>query len=227
MSPLASTAAAGSGRGDRNRAAKRTRNEDTTEEVVTPSTMTRRQRSALMKSQASKQKSITNMSNDEFRKNRRINPYVKSRDPRVNECFWTRFQERIFYEEYPTHKNKVVEQFSISVPFMQAHLYYFGEALEVCEQLGLLDFIEINEDYDVHLVGQFFATLYFHTEDDRKITWMTKDQVFTATWAKFATMFGLQDYGATPDHAFSSTMFRVPYPEKSMGAHKLYDLYIP
>ena len=132
-----------------------------------------------------------------------------------------------FYEEYPTHKNKVVQQFSISVPHMQANMAYFGEALEVCEQFGLLDFIEINEDYDEHLVGQFFATLFFHNEDDRKITWMTKNQVFTATWAEFAALFGLQDYGADTTPAFLSTHFRVPYPEKTMGVHELYDLYIP
>ena len=47
---------------------------------------------------------------------------------------------------------------------MQANMAYFGEALEVCEQFGLLDLIEINEDYDEHLVGQFFATLFL----DRK-----------------------------------------------------------
>ena len=66
---------------------------------------------------------------------------------------------------------------------MRSNTTYFGEALEVCEEFGLLDFIEVNEDYDEHLVGQFYATLYFHPDEDRKISWMTKNQVFSATWA--------------------------------------------
>ena len=102
------------------------------------------------------------MPDDEFRKERRTNPYLKPKDPRVNECLWTRFQEHIFYEEYHVAKNKVVKQYSINVEFMKSRQNYFGEALDVCEEFGLLDFIEVNEDYDEHLVGQFYDPLLSH-----------------------------------------------------------------
>ena len=68
--------------------------------------------------------------------------------------------------------------------------------------------------------------LYFLTDDDRKISWMTNNQTFTATWAQFAALFGQKDYGRVPTHAFLSTHFWIPYSNKTMAAHKLYDLYI-
>ena len=85
LSPLAFTAAAGS-RGGYKRAAKRTRNEDQAEEVISSSNMTHRQWSILMSTKASKHQSITNMPDEEFRKNRRTNPYVKPQEARTNEC---------------------------------------------------------------------------------------------------------------------------------------------
>ena len=71
------------------------------------------------------------------------------------------------------------------------------------------------------------SSLYFHIDDERTITWMTKNQVFTATWAQFVALFGLKDYGLVTTHAFMSTHFHIPYPDKTMGPHELYDMYIP
>ena len=62
---------------------------------------------------------------------------------------------------------------------------YFSEALALVDQFGIHHIISFNKAFDADLVVQFFATVYFHTDDDRTITWMCDDDVLTCKWKVF------------------------------------------
>ena len=50
------------------------------------------------------------------------------------------------------------------------HRDYFGEALDLVEQFGIEDVISFHLDFDPELVAQFFASVHFHTGEDRRMT---------------------------------------------------------
>jgi hypothetical protein len=74
--------------------------------------------------------------------------------------------------------------------FVRGNPSYFGGALEMCEEFGLLPIMQFHCDYDMDMVCQFYFTVYFSTSEPRKLTWMTKNKVFEAEWSEFATLLG-------------------------------------
>ena len=77
-------------------------------------------------------------------------------------------------------KNKYVPNVkSVSLSYMEAHLDYFGEALALCEQVGIRNIISFNKDFDADLLVQLFATVYFFKDANRSIAWMCGDEVLT------------------------------------------------
>ncbi|KAK1646189.1 hypothetical protein QYE76_063994 [Lolium multiflorum] len=92
---------------------------------------------------------------------RTANPYLGPRSSRTrNRHFYTEVQERIFNEVYPPNKVKVVDQRYINIDHLKKDAY-FHEAL-----------------------------VYFHEDDARSITWMTRDEVLTTTWSTFGQILG-------------------------------------
>ena len=128
------------------------------EEEVIPDKLTRRQQSAQAKAAAAKKSgkktaSLAKMPPTQFMKERRVNPYTASKDARYkNSLFHTQFRERIFNEVLPHFKTKVVKQLYINTEYMRAHRDYFGEALDMCEQFGILEFINLHENFDEALI---------------------------------------------------------------------------
>ena len=81
----------------------------------------------------------------------------------------------------------------------EKHRDYFGEALDLVEQFGIEHIISFHKDYDPEIVAQFFASVYFHPNEDRTMTWMSNGRRLTATWKEFMTLLGVSDEGlATP-----------------------------
>ncbi|KAK1681680.1 hypothetical protein QYE76_042528 [Lolium multiflorum] len=120
---------------------------------------------------------------------RTSNPYLGPRSSRTrNRHFYTEVQERIFNEVYPP-KVKVVDQRYINIDHLKKDAY-FHEALGICEEFGLLPIMSFKCNYDPYLVTQFFATVYFHDDKARSITWMTRDEVLTTTWSNFGQILG-------------------------------------
>jgi hypothetical protein len=68
---------------------------------------------------------------------------------------------------------------------MEQHMDYFGDALALVDQFGLRHIISFNNPFDADLVAQFFATVFFHNDEDRNITWMCDDDVLTCKWKVF------------------------------------------
>ena len=53
------------------------------------------------------------------------------------------------------------------------HRDYFGEALDLVEQFGIVDVISFHLDYDPEIVAQLFASVHFHPDEEWSMTWMT------------------------------------------------------
>lgn len=84
-----------------------------------------------------------------------------------------------------------MKQHTINIGHMRQKPDYFGEALEICEEFGLLRLMEFNFDFADALVVQFFATLHFGSDDYMTLTWMTKEKCLSAASKAFFQCVGL------------------------------------
>ena len=117
---------------------------------------------------------------DKWRNMRRENPYrfrqrtYKGGDRR----FWTNSQYA-FWEDFYNDK-ECLRQGLIVVPkvlnvshfnrYITTDFRYIDEALK---KLGVFELVCLSEQIFPDLVRQFFATVFFHSDKDRTITWMT------------------------------------------------------
>ena len=75
------------------------------------------------------------------------------------------------------------------------HRDYFGEALDLVEQFGIEHMLSFHLDYDPDIVAQFFASVHFHCNEPRTMTWMTNGQKLTAKWKDFMDLLHVPDDG--------------------------------
>ena len=107
---------------------------------------------------------------------RKLDPYVNPQaNYRGNDLFWTKQQNLIYLDVIKAKQNIYVEVHWIDMHHMRdaKHRDYFGEALDLVEQFAIEDVISFHLDFDPELVAQFFASVHFHTGEERKMTWMT------------------------------------------------------
>ncbi|KAK1662886.1 hypothetical protein QYE76_051045 [Lolium multiflorum] len=140
-------------------------------EVLRPSKLTTRQQSAQrnVKSPAIRGKkihvSVKNMPYLEYKELRQGNPYLIARKNWVaDKRFHNKTQEEIFYEIYVTFKKGIATQHSIDTAKMAA-TRYFDEAYALCGEFGLYPIIELNKDFDIGLIQQFYATVHFEQDE--------------------------------------------------------------
>ena len=138
-------------------------------------------------------------------------------------CFKKRFSIRSF----PKHKTKVCTQFCIDTDYMEKHPAYFGEEIQLCKEFGIYDYIGLQQNFNEHLVMQFFATVHFFPDEPRRIKWMSKDEVLEVTWSEFATLLGLAENGFELDEIAQQQFFHINYNTHPMNPNALYELYIP
>jgi hypothetical protein len=84
----------------------------------------------------------------------------------------------------------VVNQHHINVEYMRKNSEYFGEALAMCEEFGLIPLMQFVHNWDEELVVQFYSTVYFTEDDDRTIKWLTNGRLLEATWEEFGDSLG-------------------------------------
>ena len=103
---------------------------------------------------------------------------------------------------------------------------YFGEALDLVEQFGIEELLTFHMDFDPEIVAQFFASVHFHTDEKRSMTWMTNGKRMTAEWKEFMDMLHIHDegldvpvgirlhatQGLLPRTSFNPTLLRRLYP---------------
>ena len=103
----------------------------------------------------------------------KIKPYVHPRaNFRGNELFWTKQQNLIYLDVIKAKQNLYVDVHWIDMHHMreEKHRHYFGEALDLVEQFAIEDVISFHLDYDPEPVAQFFASVHFHSREDRRMT---------------------------------------------------------
>ncbi|KAK1677643.1 hypothetical protein QYE76_038491 [Lolium multiflorum] len=170
-------------------------------EQTRPSKLTARQQAAAaqrLKSPAVRGKnihiSVKGMQYNEYKELRDMNPYLTPRNNRVGDKrFHNKSQEEIFYEIYIPFKKGVAPQHAIDTGKMAANKY-FEEAYAMCGEFGLYPIMELNKDYDVGLIQQFYATVHFEQDEARTFRWMTHERLLESNLAKFGAALGYPRY---------------------------------
>ena len=112
------------------------------------------------------------MSKEEYRELRKTDLYAlprTSEDPR----YWRKEQAVFMKDVYGVlTKSPICPQKFMSVEKMCLSPY-FNDALWICDKLGLYNLMELREDYNVHLVQQFYATVVFGSDQDMTMVWMS------------------------------------------------------
>ena len=192
------------------------------EEIVLTRT-TKRQREAAAGARGP-QKSMLDIKKGQFLEVRGANPYLLPRNARQcpNAYFHHISQEKIYYEVYGAKEFKCCPQYSISMDKLRSDLDYFGEALEICEEQGLIPIMTFSHDFSREVICQFYATVVFLEDDGgyRSLKWMTKELVMEASWQDFARCLGYE----IPEN--DSNYFRIHLQAKPMAKEKMADLYI-
>ena len=75
------------------------------------------------------------------------------------------------------------------------HEGYFDDTLAMCEEFGLLDIMKVHQPFIEYYIIQFFATVYFDTDDERTLIWMTKGTKFSATMKELGALLGYDGKG--------------------------------
>ncbi|KAK1605472.1 hypothetical protein QYE76_029145 [Lolium multiflorum] len=164
-------------------------------EQTRPSKLTARQQSSQrQKTPAVRGKnihvSVKNMQYLEYKEIRDMNPYLTPRNNRVTDKrFHNKTQEEIFYEVYVPFKKGVAPQHAIDTGKMAASRY-FAEAYAMCGEFGLYPIMELNKDYDVGLIQQFYATVHFDSDEAKTFRWMSHERLLESNLAKFGSALG-------------------------------------
>ncbi|KAK1661718.1 hypothetical protein QYE76_049877, partial [Lolium multiflorum] len=170
-------------------------------EQTRPSKLTARQQAAAAqrhKSPAVRGKnihiSVKGMQYNEYKELRDMNPYLTPRNNRVTDKrFHNKTQEEIFYEIYIPFKKGVAPQHAIDTGKMAANKY-FEEAYAMCGEFGLYPIMELNKDYDVGLIQQFYATVHFEQDEAKTFRWMSHERLLESNLAKFGAALGYPRY---------------------------------
>ncbi|KAK1604765.1 hypothetical protein QYE76_028438 [Lolium multiflorum] len=164
-------------------------------EQTRPSKLTARQQSSQrQKTPAVRGKnihvSVKNLQYLEYKELRDVNPYLTPRNNRVTDKrFHNKTQEEIFYEVYVSFKKGVAPQHAIDTGKMAASTY-FQEAYAMCGEFGLYPIMELNKDYDVGLIQQFYATVHFQSDEAKTFRWMSHERLLESNLAKFGSALG-------------------------------------
>jgi len=221
--------------GPRRRALKKAREHEAVDEIEEELHGPSIPKKKIVKKPATKDLSASKMPEPQFLDTRKRDAYSTDRanllpkyrgnDPYFHNVFQAQCYSEILHRK--AEKN-VVPQKWIDIDHMSRHPEYFGEAMAICQEFGLIPLMQLKQDYDEALVCQFLATVHFGTEaEDPYLTWMSNDQQITETWADITAMLGFENHGTQtilPSH-LSSTWFRVHEAVRPVENEALRPLY--
>ena len=183
---------------------------------------------------------LEGMTKEEFRAMRKQDFYSLERTS-SNGDYWRHEQELIQKEIYDTlNKHPVCPQGVLNFASL-GKKKYFEEAIWVAKKMGLEHLMtNVQQNYSIPLVQQFFATVVLHHDEERSMTWMTGPTICTATFTEFAGLLGYDFQGAeTPVgkrvHIFGSEYNKNKLAPlygmdgvigKNRGFHPLYNILI-
>ncbi|KAE8796163.1 hypothetical protein D1007_28870 [Hordeum vulgare] len=134
----------------------------------------------------------------EFQHCRKLNPYANNRENFPGgELFWNRDQFLIYEDVLRSKKNLYVLVQWIDLDHFRKDMSYFGEAIAMVEQLQIADLISFHQDFDISIVAHFFATVHFHHDEARTMTWLTNGVQLSATWKDFMDLLQVRGEGLT------------------------------
>ncbi|KAK1666498.1 hypothetical protein QYE76_054657 [Lolium multiflorum] len=138
----------------------------------------------------------------EYKELRDLNPYLTPRNNRVGDKrFHNKTQEEIFYEVYVPFEKGVAPQHAIDTGKMAA-TRYFEEAYAMCGEFGLYPIMELNKDYDIGLIQQFYATVHFEQDEAKTFRWMTHERLLESNLAKFGNALGYPRYPGVDENGW-------------------------
>ena len=155
-----------------------------------------RQEAAFLREERAKKAKFDNLTTlkglnkEEFRTMRAQNFYDMPNNS-TDGHFWRKEQELIMKEIYANLDPKalVCPQKPLNFDVL-AKKTYFADALWVARKIGLEPLITTQQDYDIDMVQQFFATLVLGDEEDTKMTWMTGPLKVSAHYSEFGEALG-------------------------------------
>lgn len=101
-----------------------------------------------------------------------------------------------------TKKNKFASFKQVDVGHLQENAHIFPGAYDALDKLGLIPFVSYAHPLNEDLVMQFYATVYFHNNDERTMTWMSSTSEGTTPFRKFTEIIPYEFFTeAHPDYA--------------------------
>ena len=88
-------------------------------------------------------------------------PYLEPRENLADSRFWNKEQATIFKVVIEKNNTAIVSQKHVDFEYIEEYDYQFGSLIEVCENLGIRKIMEFEQPYNVEVVKQFYATVFF------------------------------------------------------------------
>jgi hypothetical protein len=151
-----------------------------------------------------------------WRKLRLANPYRfhERQYTGTDKRFWTDSQHAMWDDYYDASKHMksgfYVVPKSLNVEHFQQHVSrdfrYINEALL---KMDVMDLVTLSESIQPLVVRQFCCTVFFHNDPEESFSWMSGQDVFTATFANFCDALGYGDSRAGGFKIHSEAPFAV------------------
>ena len=112
-------------------------------------------------------------------------PYLSPREKLADRRFWNKQQATIFKVIIEAKSTEVVDQKHVDFEYIKEYDYQFGARIEVCVNLGIKKIMEFKQPYNVEVVKQFYATVFFVGDREKTMKWMSGDQMLSAPFIEF------------------------------------------
>ncbi|KAE8799537.1 hypothetical protein D1007_25123 [Hordeum vulgare] len=115
----------------------------------------------------------------------------------VERPFWSKSQSLNYVVVLKHKTNLYVDVKSIDIGYMgsRPHTEYFAEARAHCLQRGQFPINSFNKDFGNKIVAEFYATVHFHQDEERHLTWMAGIRLLRSNWKTFMNSLGYADRG--------------------------------
>ena len=102
---------------------------------------------------------------------RQSHPYDAATSMGVDPRFKNEFQHRVYYEVLLTKNKKFAPHKQVNAESLWDNDHIYPGVYAALGRLGLIPFVSFNHTYNEELVMQFFATVFFHNDSARTLTW--------------------------------------------------------
>ena len=123
----------------------------------------------------------------------KTDPYLSPRENLADSRFWNKEQATIFKAIIETKSTEVVDQKHVNFEYIEEFDYQFGSLIEVCENLGIRKIMEFEQPYNLEVVKQFYATVFFVGDRDKTIKWMSGDEMLSAPFMEFVKAMNYEE----------------------------------